>query len=241
MSGWGASIQVQNLTQESLPAFVTVEFFDNSGDSILFLGDWVCPAGGATFYLPAIAGLGVEYTGAAVIRSHSQVGYPGGQEIEGQPIFAVVDLKKVKIDAQGGSYNAHAESENMGASAIALPFLARDYQGVTSLIAVRNSSNCNDIELRLEVKDETGTVVDSVGHFWLRAGHGKLIDLASIGSIVPGFIGAGIAEVTEVQQLCDADGDGDVDQQPLMPSVVVVNRGAGPGDVTSVYEGIPAK
>jgi hypothetical protein len=58
---------------------------------------------------------------------------------------------------------------------------------------------------------------------------------------VPGFAGAGIVEVTDVQQLCDADGDGDVDQQPLMPSVVVVNRGTGSGDVTSVYEGIPAK
>ena len=245
LSGWEASIQVQNLTQESLPAFVTVEFFDQSGDSILFLGDWVCPAGGATFYLPAIAGLGGEYAGAAVIQSHRQVGYPSGEETDGQPIFAVVDLKKAGMDAQGGSYNAHAESEKMGASVIMLPFLARDHQGVTSLIAVRNSSNCNDIKLKLEVRDETGAVVSLVGDFWLRAGHVKLIDLASLGSVATGFIGAGIAEVTDVQQLCDTDGDGDVDQTPTMPSVVVVNRGAGPEGrseaVTSVYEGIPAK
>ncbi len=241
LSGWEASIQVQNLTQESLPAFVTVEFFDQSGDSILFLGDWVCPAGGATFYLPAIAGLGGEYAGAAVIQSHRQVGYPSGEETAGQPIFAVVDLKKAGMDAQGGSYNAHAESENMGASVIMLPFLARDYQGVTSLIAVRNNSNCNDIKLKLEVRDETGAVVSLVGDFWLRAGHVKLIDLANVGSVVPGFAGAGIAEVTDVQQLCDTDGDGQVDQSPPMPSVVVVNKGAGSGDVTSVYEGIPAK
>ena len=80
-----------------------------------------------------------------------------------------------------------------------------------------------------------------MGGFWLRAGHVKLIDLANVGSIVPGFAGAGIAEVTDVQQLCDTDGDGDVGQAPLMPSVVVVNKGTGPGDVTSVYEGIPAK
>ena len=207
----------------------------------LFLGDWVCPAGGATFYLPAIAGLGGEYAGAAVIQSHRQVGYPGGEETAGQPIFAVVDLKKAEMDAQGGSYNAYAESENVGASAIVLPFLARDHQGVTSLIAVRNSSNCNDIELKLEVRDETGAVVGFVGDFWLRAGHIKLIDLASVGSVVPGFVGAGVAEVTDVQQLCDTDGDGDVDQSPTMLSVVVVNKGAGPGDVTWVYEGIPAR
>jgi len=232
---------VQNLTQESLPTFVTVEFFDSSGDSILFLGDWVCPGGGATFYLPAIAGLGVEYVGAAVIRSHSQVGYPGGEETEGQPIFAVVDLKKAEMDAQGGSYNAYAESETMGASAIVLPFLARDYQGVTSLVAVRNNSDCNDIKLRLEVRDETGAVVSFVGDFWLRAGHLKLVDLASVDSVAPGFAGAGIAEVTDVQQLCDTDGDGDMDQSPLMPSVVVVNRGVGPGDITQVYEGVPVR
>ncbi len=245
LSGWEASIQVQNLTQESLPAFVTVEFFDQSGDSILFLGDWVCPAGGATFYLPAIAGLGGEYTGAAVIQSHRQVGYPSGEETNGQPIFAVVDLKKAGMDAQGGSYNAQAESEKMGASAIMLPFLARDYQGVTSLIAVRNSSICNDIQLKLELRDETGAVVSLVGNFWLRAGHVKLIDLASLDSVAPGFAGAGIAEVTDVQQLCDTDGDGQVDQSPTMPSVVVVNKGAGSEGqseaVTSVYEGIPVR
>ena len=241
LSGWEASIQVQNLTQESRPTFVTVEFLDNSGDSILFLGDWVCPAGGATFYLPAIANLGVEYAGAAVIQSHSQVGYPSSEETDGQPIFAVVDLKNTGMDTQGGSYNAYAEREIMGATAIALPFLARDHQGVTSLIAVRNDANCNDIKFRLDVRDETGAIVGSVGDFWLRAGHLKLIDLAGVGSVVPGFAGAGIAEVTDVQQLCDTDGDGDVDQTPTMPSVVVVNRGDGPGDVTWVYEGIPVR
>jgi hypothetical protein len=241
LSGWEASIQVQNLTQESLPTFVTVEFFDNSGDSILFLGDWVCPAGGATFYLPAIAGLGVEYAGAAVIQSHSQVGYPSGEETDGQPIFAVVDLKKAGMDAQGGSYNAYAESEMMGATAIALPFLSRDHQGVTSLIAVRNNANCNDIKLRVEMRDETGAIVGFVDDFWLRAGHLKLMDLAGVDSVVPGFAGAGIAEVTDVQQLCDTDGDGGVDQTPIMPSVVMVNRGTGPGDVTWVYEGIPVR
>jgi len=128
---------------------------------------------------------------------------------------------------------------------------------VTSLNAVRNSSKCNDIELKLEVKDERGAVVSSVGDFWLRSGHVKLIDLASIDSPsagpwsfgpgtkgsghsgVPGFVGAGVVEVTDVQQLCDTDGDGDVDQEPIMPSLVVVNKDTGPGDVTSVYEGIP--
>jgi len=59
------------------------------------------------------------------------------------------------------------------------------------------------------------------------------------------YLGAGTVEVTDVQQLCDTDGDGDVDQTPTMPSVVVVNKGSGPGGrseaVTSVYEGIPVR
>jgi hypothetical protein len=44
-----------------------------------------------------------------------------------------------------------------------------------------------------------------------------------------------------VRQLCDMDGDGYKDQTPTMPSVVVVNKGAGPGDITSVYEGISVR
>jgi len=84
-----------------------------------------------------------------------------------------------------------------------------------------------------------------VGDFWLRVGHIELIDLASLNSVVPGSAGAGIAEVTDAQQLCDTDGDGDVDQSPTMLSVVVVNKGAGPEGrseaVTSVYEGIPVR
>ncbi|MGA9352031.1 MAG: SdrD B-like domain-containing protein [Anaerolineae bacterium] len=258
LSGWEASIQVQNLTQQSLPTFVTVEFFDASGDSILVVGDWVCRNGGTTFYLPAIADLGMEYAGAAVIQSHPQVDYPG-EDHDGEPIFVVVDLKKTKVydetkhgwrhtvpgEIQGGAYNAHAESEKKGAGPIMLPFLAKakDSQGVTSLIAVRNNSNCNNIKLKLEVRKGTGTVITYLTNFWLSPGHIKLIDLANVGSLSPGFLGAGIVTVdaTSVQQLCDRDNDGLKDNEPIMPSVVVVNKGTGPGDVTEVYEGLPQR
>jgi len=256
VSGWEASIQVQNLTQHSQPTFVTVEFFDQSGDSILYLGEWVCRAGGATFYLPVVTDLGMEYAGAAVIESHSQVDYPGGEH-DGQPIFAVVDLKKTTVydealhrwrptipgEIQGGAYNALAEGEKKATIAVMLPHLAkaRDSQGVTSLIAVRNNSNCNDIGLKLEVKNLVGTVVTYMTDFWLSPGHIKLIDLANVGTMDPGFVGAGIVEVTYVEQLCDEDHDGDVDEAPTLFSVVVVNRGAESGDVTEVYKGIPVR
>ena len=258
LSGWQASIQVQNLTQHSQPTFVTVEFFDASGDSILFVGDWVCRAGGTTFYLPAITDLGINYpagyAGAAVIQSHAQVDYPGYVH-DGQPIFAVVDIKKTKVydeslpgwrhtmpgETQGGAYNALAEGEKTATSGIMLPSLAKagGNQGVTSLIAVRNNANCNDIKLELEVRDGTGEVVTYLTNFWLSPGHIKLIDLANVGTVNPGFIGAGTVEVTDVRQLCDTDADGHMNPTPTMPSVVVVNKGVGPGDISSVYEGLP--
>jgi uncharacterized repeat protein (TIGR01451 family) len=256
VSGWQASIQVQNLTQESRPTWVTVEFFDQSGDSILYVGDWVPRAGGKTFFLPAIVDLGINYpagyVGAAVIESHAQVDYPGGYH-DGQPIFVVVDLKKTKLydealpgwrhtiagETQGGAYNAHAEDDVEEASPIMLPILAKDHQGVTSLIAIRNNSNCNNIGIKLEVRKGTGTTLTYVTTFSLQPGHIKLIDLANIGTVKPGFIGAGIVEVTSVEQLCDTNANGHIDPKPIMPSVVVVNRGTGPGDVTEVYEGLP--
>jgi len=253
LSGWEASIQVQNLTQDSMPTFVTVEFFDQSGDSILFLGEWVCRAGGATFYMPAVVDLGMQYAGAAVIESHEQVDYPGGMH-DGEPIFVVVDLKKTKMydenlhrwrhtvpgEVQGGAYNARAESDKGGPGPIWLPFLskAKNDQGVTSLIAVRNNSNCNNIAIELEVRKGTGTVITYVTNFWLNTGHVKLIDLANVGSLNPGFLGSGTVEVKNAEQLCDLDHDGELDQEPVMPSVVVVNRGTGPGDITAVYKGI---
>jgi hypothetical protein len=210
----------------------------------------------------------MQYAGAAVIQSHGQVDYPGGDN-DGQPIFAVVDIKKTRMydealpgwrpttpgEIQGGAYNALSESDKEEASAIMLPFLTKGWEnlpllakgwetqsaasGVTSLIAVRNSSYCNDLKLRLEVRKGTGTVVTYLTDFWLSPGHIRLVDLANVGSVQPGFVGAGTVTVTDVRQLCDMNGDGHKDLAPTMPSVIVVNRGADPGDTTAVYAGIP--
>ena len=214
-SGWDVSIQVQNLTQHSQSSFVTVEFMDNSGDHLLSLSDYICANGSADFYLPAIIDLGMNYVGAAVIRSHSQ------------PIFAVVNLKH-PATGQGGSYNAHAEHEKEGVTDIALPSLAKGYQGVTSQIAVRNNSDNDGVMLTVEITDETGNVVTRVPGFWLPPRHLKVIDLANMGSLFPGFVGAGRVKVV-----------GDDGLTGVMPSAVVVQQGAGPGDVTAIYEGIP--
>ena len=267
-SGWSSSIQVQNLSRTGLNTFVTVDFLDNSGDEILFLADWVCPGDSTTFYLPIVTNLGFDYVGAAEIESHDQVNYPGGTTGK-QPIFAVVDLKK-EVDpplnnyAQGGSYNAHPYSQKEWVSQIALPFISKSAAGYpvppaeawTSLIAIRNNSNCNKIRPEIHFKDETGTIVCKIQSFWLRPKHVKMFDLSDIGCLWPGYVGAAKVYVDEYEQLCDLDGDGVVDRAPLMPSVIVVQEGIlglpyggggegvtaladTNGDITSIYEGIP--
>lgn len=251
--GWQAGIQVQNLTQESLPTFVTVDFMDSSGGELLFVGDWICPNGATTFFLPAITDLGPEYVGAVSIQSHRQVAYPTGGETDGQPIFAVVDVKKVLIysdhmgwtaappgEAQGGAYNAQPMGGRAGWEAIALPLISKSGE-VTSTIAIRNSSNCSRIQLRINIYDETGAQQTVISGLWLNPKHIRLVDLANIGTVASGFIGAGMVEVTSVEQLCDTDGDGLVDPEPVIPSVVVLNKGTPAGDITTVYDGIPLK
>ncbi len=250
-SGWQTGIQVQNLTQESLPTFVTVDFMDNSGGELLFVGDWICPNGATTFYLPAISDLGPEYAGAADIQSHRQVDYPSGKETDGQPIFAVVDVKKALIqsdtlgwitappgEAQGGAYNADPLSAHRGWRTIALPLISKSDE-VVSTIAIRNNSNCNKIQLQVNIYDQTGTRQTVLSNLWLRPKHLRLIDLASMGTVVSGFIGAGTVEVTGEEQLCDTNGDGYVDPELVIPSVVVLNKGQPAGDITTTYEGIP--
>jgi hypothetical protein len=273
ISGWTSSIQVQNLTVDSQPTFVTVDFFDQSGDEILFVGDWVCRNGAKTFYLPAITDLGVNYPfgyfGAAEIQSHPQVDYPGGMHY-GEPIFAVVDIKKTKLydaslpgwrhtvagETQGGAYNAHPEVQKENAWVWAMPFIAKEQQGVTSRIAIRNNANCNKIMGNIYIYDETARLVTIIPVPWLHPKHMKVFDLAYFGQIARGFVGAAKFVVTDVEQLCDTDANGHVDNVPIMPSVVVLNYGFATelpfgedpgapvpptdlGDLTRVYEGIP--
>jgi hypothetical protein len=78
----------------------------------------------------------------------------------------------------------------------------------------------------------------------------KVFDLAYQGWLPAGFVGAATFEVLGVEQLCDRDGDGHVDQEPVMPSTVVMNYGwaadlqtttpfTATGDLCRIYESIP--
>ncbi len=257
ISGWDAEIHVQNLTQNYMPTFVTVEFFDQSGDPILFVGTWICRNGTYTFRLSDIIDLVVNfpfgYIGAAEIQSHGQVDYPG-QGSPGEPIAAVVDIKKTKIwdpdlgiwrptvagEPQGGTYNAFTPQQIAGVTTFALPFISRQPQA-TSKIVIRNNSPCNRFWGRIWIWDETGTSVGAIDVPWLHRKHMKIIDLAYQGWLPPGFVGAATFEVLEVEQFCDMDNDDHVDDEPIMPSVMVLNYDDDPDGSASGYEAFPIK
>ncbi len=234
-SGWNTSVQVQNLTDISQPTFVTASFQDNSGDEILFLADWICPGGSETFYLPLVTDLGFDYWGAVEIKSHAQVDWPGGTH-DGAPIFAIVDLKNA-TRGQGGAYNAHPRFEKEDAWDLSLPLLAKKHQNVTSLFVIRNNSNCTKILPEIKFKNEEGRVVCILNSSWLHPKHSSLIDLANIGCLTDGWVGAAEIQVREVEQLCYPPTD------VIMPSAIAVNRvppGVTPlGDETRVYEAFP--
>lgn len=225
---------MQNMTQESEPTFVTVQFFDQSGDHILFVGDWVCQNGMATFYLSEIADLGTYYpfgyVGAAEIQSHGQDG-----QAQGEPIASVVNL--ISSDwpyssDQALSYNAFPAQQIAGVTRFALPLVSKQSQGgasdivkesngVSSRIAIRNNANCNQINGEILIYDETGDVLATISVPWISRKHMKIIDLAY--QTVPGFVGAATFEVLDVVQFCDLDEDGYPDDTPVMPSLVVIN------------------
>ncbi len=223
--GWNAEIHVQNLTQDRQPTFVTVNFFDQGGDEILIVGDWVCRDGMTTFDLSYLVDIGINFPD----------GYVGAVEIQsdGEPIASVISL--INSDSgQALSYNAFTSQQIAGVTAFALPLVSRQSQGgaldivkesngVTSLIAIRNNSNCNKIIGDILLKDEAGTVMDTIPVPWIHPKHMDLYDLAYFEQVPPGFVGAATFEVLGVEQLCDTNGDGETDDEPVMLSVVVLN------------------
>jgi len=176
------------------------------------------------------------------IKSHAQVDWPGGIH-EGAPIFVIVDLKNA-TRGQGGAYNAHRRFEKEQAWDFALPLLARKHQNVTSLMAIRNNSNCAKIKPEIKFKNEEGRVVCILDSFWPHPKHVKLIDLANIGCLTDGWVGAAEINIVDWEILCN-EARSPFDEGIIMPSAVVVNRvspGVTPlGDETRVYEGFPIK
>ena len=230
--GWNAQIQVQNLS-ESEPAFVSVEFFDTGGDSILWVGDWVVENSMIAFYLPDIWDLGINwpfgYVGTAEIRSHWQADYG---ESTGPPIASVVSL----INSDSGkawSYNALPSQQVEGVETVALPHVAKAQQGPISSIAIANLSDCFVSDIRLDFYDETGRIVYSVCQNTLRPRHLDYVDLANVGHIVRGWFGHMVVTAVRSENLCEPGGE----DEPAI-AAVVINRDDD-SDSIGGYESFP--
>jgi hypothetical protein len=223
--GWGAVIQVQNLGQTGQPTFVTVNFLDDDGESILSLSDWICAGGSQAFSVPIFEDVPGRLIGSVVIESQSRILPPTGDEIPGLPIYTMVRLHNPGL-RQGVSYNAIPQDQVEGIEAIALPLLIKNAQGWSSEIAIRNNSAQNRLHVVLDIYG--GDRLLNTVPLTIEPNQVSYIRLNNLGSVHDGFIGSGVMWVTDVE------GAG-----PLMPAVVVVEKASGSGDLTRGYEGIP--
>jgi hypothetical protein len=64
--GWRSGVQLQNAG--AAPAPVTLTFYDQQGATVVEVDDTVPPGGSRTYYLPALLGLPVGYTGSLTIQ-----------------------------------------------------------------------------------------------------------------------------------------------------------------------------
>jgi hypothetical protein len=223
--GWGAVIQVQNLGQTGQPTFVTVNFLDDNGESILSLSDWICAGGSQAFSVPAFDEVPGRLIGAAVIQSQSHILPPTSDEIPGLPIYAMVRLHNYIMN-QGMSYNAIPQDQAEGIEALALPLLVKNDQGWSSEIAIRNNSAQNRLHVALDIYggDDLLTTVPLV----IEPDHVNYARLNDLGNVPDGFVGSGVMWVTDVE------GNG-----PVMPAAMVVEKASGGGDLVRGDEGIP--
>jgi hypothetical protein len=231
ISGWDTTVNVHNLSPLS-EAWVTVEFLDASGGTVLSLSDRVCANGSLTYYLPVVTDLGFNYVGAVAIESLEREG------IAPPPISAIVSMSRPDdpwtpgMDAQEASYNAIPQSLVENVRTITLPFLAKGE--ITSAIGIRNNSNCNRLAAILDIYDDTGLLASVPVS--IDPEEVKYIDMNNMG--VPMFTGSGILRVSVDGILCGEEVPG---AEIAMPSVVVVDTGIGTGDIVSAYEGIVAE
>jgi hypothetical protein len=232
ISGWDTTVNVHNLSPLS-EAWVTVEFLDASGGTVLSLSDRVCANGSLTYYLPAVTDLGFNYVGAVTIESLEREG------IAPQPISAIVsmsrpdDFRTPGMDAQEASYNAIPQSLVENVRTITLPFLAKGE--TTSAIGIRNNSNCNGLAAILDIYDDTDLLASVP--ISIDPEEVEYIDMNNMG--VPMFTGSGILRVSVDEILYD--GEEIPGAEVPMPSVVVVNAGTGLGDIMNAYEGMVAE
>jgi hypothetical protein len=140
-SGWNTGLQVQNVG--SNPTGVVVTYYSSDGR----VGQWneqatIPPSGTATFYQPANTALPDGFVGSAVVTSTS-----------GEPLVGIVN----EVHADRGvamTYRALGD----GATALALPYVARNAEGWSTGLQVQNlGTDATTVVVLLQ--DENGVLV----------------------------------------------------------------------------------
>ncbi|HID86437.1 MAG TPA: hypothetical protein EYP55_03550, partial [Anaerolineae bacterium] len=216
--GWNASLNVQN-TSSTTDAKAKAYFMDSSDDIITTIVSWICPRGTRSYHLSEINDLPGHYVGPARIESQ-EWWTPNDPSVFITNIVSSVDLVNEEA-GQGVSYTGVTVPEGEEIELVALPSLMKD-ETRSSRIAIYNPGP-GSAGLQFEVYDQNG-LLDVLG---LPAGH-TYMDLASWGSINPGFRGSGLVRVTS-----QGGGSG------LGVVVMEHNDGSAGGDWSRGYAGIP--
>jgi len=231
MDFWNTGIQVRN-TDDTLAAFMMVNILSPSGGDVVALGDWIPAHDNRTLYFPAIVGLPANFTGQAVVTSHQSIsGY--GRDPDGPPLSVVVNLQTVP-DGQGMSYNPGIGLRTLPGR-MALPVVFQGWQHLNSLIAVRNASNCVQLEMDILFYDASG-LVGGIPDLKVEPESQRIIDLGQAGRFLKGgFKGAAVIDLYPGAILCEP-------HEEVYAVAAVLHRGGLDGyDAASGYEAVPSR
>ncbi len=241
--GWETSISVQNLSGSRYGA-VKVYFYDESGNIITTLVDYICPRGTQTFFLPVINGLPGQFVGAVRVESLTPFNNAGsgGPFV---PIAGVAHLKKYTDPTasqiqEAISYNLFSEPQvfdwQLGpgnAGLIGIPSVLRQGRGLSTELAIQNvNPNPGFTDFAIYLYDANGLL--EVVCEKLSAFNVEYINFNSWGIINPGFVGSVVISGVFTNQ-----------QGGFGLSAVAIQRVQSilqfnaPGDESSGHEAIP--
>ena len=187
IGNWTTIVTVLDMTIESKPTAVIVEFLDKQGDIIRILSDWICRNGAFSFVLPGLDDI-LDDVGAVRIRSFGQVDYPGSSSEQGEPIEAVITLENPE-SSDVMSYNALPESKAHDKK-IFLPGVKKENQiTITDFDPVLT----NKTNITVNFFDKNGSLVHSIT--LTLDDMVTILDLQSIAGLLPGYEGSVIISV----------------------------------------------
>ncbi|MFQ5593176.1 MAG: SdrD B-like domain-containing protein [Anaerolineae bacterium] len=199
--GWETSITVQNLSGSQYGA-AKVYFYDESGNIITTLVDYICPRGTQTFFLPVINGLPGQYVGAVRVESLTPF-RNAGTEGPFVPIAAVAHLTRYTDPTasqiqEAISYGLFGESQVFDwqtgpgiTGLLGVPSVLKQGRGLSTELAIQNvNPNPGFTDFVIYLYDPNGLleiVCEKLSSFNV-----EYINFNSWGIINPGFVGSAV-------------------------------------------------